>query len=174
MAYTSVDFTATQSDADPSYITLAEVVVGSNPGLTARRILIALANGTYLTTSGVVTTPTYIDWPIANTSVTISVLPRSEAPLITVDWMTNAVATYTKSRNFCFDFADYIFGLGLTMDQVANNSITQDLSWYANKMQLIVNLSDAENAILYINDKTLSQNALDRNFWLISNSADYF
>lgn len=168
------NYTATQSDADPSYITLLDTSTGSDGGLTARRVLIALPNGTYLTTSGVTSTLTYIDWPITDISLTISVLPRSEAPTITVNWMTDAVATYTKALNWCFDFADYIFGLGLTMDQVANNNITQDTSWYDNKMKLVVNINDAENAITYINDTTLSQNALDRNYYLISNAANFF
>lgn len=174
MALTTPNFSITQSDADPSYITITDTSIGSDLGLTARRILMALPNRTYLTTSGVASTLTYIDWPIGSTSMTISVLPRSEAPTVTVDWMTGAVATYTKTTKYCLDLADYIFGLGLTMDQVADNSITQDANWYANKMQLVVNICDAENSITYINDTTLSQNSLDRNYWLISNASKFF
>lgn len=174
MALTNADFTATQSDADPSYVTFTDISTGSDGGLTARRIKMALPNGTYLTTSGISPTLAYIDWPIGNVSITVSVLPRSEAPAVTVDWLTGSTPSYTKTRNFDFDFADYIFSLGLTMDQVANNSITQDLNWYANKMQLMVNIKDSETAITYFNNTTLAQNSLDRNYYLISNSSDFF
>lgn len=174
MALTNADFSATQSDADPSYVTFTDISGGTDLGLTARRISMALPNGTYLTASGVVSTLTYIDWPIGSTSLTVSVLPRSEAPTVVVDWMTGSTVSYTKTRKFDFDFADYIFSLGLTMDQVANNNITQDLNWYGNKMQLMVNLKDSETAITYFNDTTLAQNSLDRNYYLISNAGDFF
>lgn len=174
MPLSDPNFTTTQSASDPSTITLTDSSTGSDVGLTARRILIQLANGNYLTTSGEVTALTYIAWPIADANITLSVLPRSESPRIRVDWMTNTVATYTKTKTICFDLADYIFGLGLTMRQVANNNVTQDANWYGNKMQLIVNTNDAENAILYINDITLSQNSLDRNYFMIQNAGKFF
>lgn len=174
MSITTPNFSVTQADSDPSYATFTDTSIGSDVALTERRIYVRLANGNYLTSAGESTTEAYEVWAIGDVTKTYSFLPRSEAPLITVNWMTGATVSYTKAATACFDFADYIFALGLTMAQVANNNITQDNDWYANKMKLLVNIKDAENAILYISDTTLAQNALDRNYNMISKQQDFF
>lgn len=174
MALSLADFSMAQANADPSIITFTDISTGTDVGLTTRRILIALVNGKYLTATGETSTLTYIDWPIANATLSISVLLRSESPTVTVDWMTGATVSYTKTRKGCFDLHDYIFMLTLGADQVANNSITQDTDWYNNKMKVIVNIKDAETAIIYNNNSTLSQNSLDRNYFIISNKNKFF
>lgn len=174
MPLTTPNFSAAQSVSDTSVVILTDISEGSDNALTERRVYMQLANGNYLTEDGISTTAAYMVWPIADTQVYLSVLPRSEAPTITVQWMTDASITYSKVRKFYFDFADYVFMLGLTMYQVANNNITQNRDWYDYKMQMIVNISDAENAILYDDNTTLAQNALDRNQFLMNNQNLFF
>jgi hypothetical protein len=181
MALTNPDFSATQNQADTTVLDFTDISTGTDLTLTARTIEILLPNGNYLTTSGEVSTPTYESWPYAQSTISLSLLPLNsageaagEAPTITVRWYAGSTLMYTKIRKFCFNLGDYIFALGLTMDQVANNSITQDTDWYCNKMKLIVNDADAENAIYYGSNNTLAQNSLNRNQFLIQNEQDFF
>jgi hypothetical protein len=168
-------FGVTQSASDNSRITITDSSTGSDGAISSRKIFIQLANGNYLTEDGEVAAATAINWSYADSSTAISVLPRSEAPAITVQWLNSGgTVLYSKTIKYCLNLADYMFLLGLTMQQVANNSITQDKDWYANKMQMIVNANDAENAIEYANDITLAQNALDRNYFLIQNESKFF
>jgi hypothetical protein len=169
------NFGISQSASNTATITVSDSSSGSDVAISSRKIFIQLANGNYLGEDGEVATATAINWSYADTSKTISVLPRSEAPAVTVQWLNSGgTVLYSKTIKYCLNLADYMFLLGLTMQQVANNSITQDKDWYANKMQMIVNANDAENAIEYANDITLAQNALDRNYFLIQNESKFF
>jgi hypothetical protein len=177
MSY-AASFTASQLSSDPSYITLVDSGSGTDNTIVSRNIYIQLANGNYLlegaTETAIRTAIVWGSFP-TTTSKTISVLTQATSPSITVDWITAGGAVVTSvTDTFCFDFQDYIFALGLTMNQVANNNITQDLNWYGNKMQLIVNANDAENAVAYADNITLSQNSLDRNQYLINNANLFF
>lgn len=169
------DFSVSQLAASPDTITLTDNSTGSDGTIINRLIFIQLANGNYLSEDGEVSGSVSINWPYSDNSISIAVLPRSEAPTITVYWENGSGSfVYSKIKKYCFSLADYIFALGLTLRQVANNSITADQNYYSNKMQLIVNDMDADNAILYINDTTLAQNSLNRAYDMIQNENKYF
>lgn len=168
------NFTANQLSSDPSSLLFTDTSTGTDGTIVNRRIYVKLANGNYLTSGGVSTTAAYDNWTYSDLTITLSLLPRSESPTITIEFWNSTALVYTITKDFCFDFGDYIFGLGLTMMQVANNNIVQDYDWYANKMKLIVNTQDAETAILYNDDILLSQNSLDRNWFMIQKQSTYW
>lgn len=170
----TVNFTATQSIAYPSQITLTDISAGVDNTIVNRRLYLILANGNYLNGTSETSSPFYFNWPYSNTSAVFDALIRTYSPSIRVEWWSASAKVYEITKAACFDIQDYIFALGLTMRQVANNSITQDTNWYNNKIQLIVNDNDAENAIIYISNITLSQNSLNRNYDMINNQNLYF
>jgi hypothetical protein len=174
MPLTSVDFSVVQNNANPAILNFTDLSTGTDGTIVTRHISILLPNGTYLVQAG--TTTTYELWNgfPGTTAIALNLIPRSVSATITVEWWNGSAAVYSKIKKYTLDLHDYVFGLGLTLDQVANNSITQDTDWYNNKMKLIVNDADAENAILFGNNTTLAQNSLDRNYNMIINQSKYF
>jgi len=169
----SVDFTATQSAANPNEITLVDTSTGSDGTITTRRVYIATAEGTYLVQSG--TTTDYEVWalPLA-TNITLDVLTEATAPNITVQWLAGSTVVYSKTTLFDFDLQIYLALIGLTQTQLSNPSIVQDTSYYNSKIQLMVNVKDSETAVTYNDDIYLAQSALDRANYMVENSNDYF
>lgn len=170
----SVNFTAVQSASTTSEVTLSDTSTGSDATIVNRRVYFILPNGNYLTTSGVSTTAAYENWSYSDANISLSVLPKSQSPAVKVEWWSATAKVDEKTINCCFDFDDYVFALGLTMMQVVDNTITQDRNWYLNKMKLIVNDQDAETAITYFNNTTVSQSSLDKNFFMIQNQTAFW
>lgn len=177
MAYTP-NFSCSQQADDTGTIVITDSGSGSDATISSRNIYCQLADGRYMTLDGIVDTATAIAWasfPSVTTLTLTDLLDRARSLRIRVDWVTSAGAVVvTKTLTFCFNLQDYVFALGLTADQVADNSITQDSDWHINKMKFVTNDQDAENAITYGENISLSQNALDRNYLMISNSGNYF
>lgn len=174
MAYTAVNFSVSQSLANLSYLTFEDEVTGTDATVTSRRIYMLLADGTYLTTTGTSTTPAYETWAIANDTQTFDILPRDMSATITVQWMIGSTIGYTKSINYVFTLYDYSFLYSLTSAQTSNPALLNDTSYFLNKMKMIVNLNDAENAVSTGDDIGAAQSSLDRNYEMIQNSDYYF
>lgn len=161
-------FTVTESLGIPEQITLVDTSTSPDPGITVRRISIRLANGNWLTTSGESSTIAYESWPIADSSITLSILSRSTSCTITVDWMTNSTITGTAEEYVSFVEFDYQFAYNLIGDQTSDPSVIQDNNYYSNFSAFIVNLFCAETAIVY-EDIYSSQSSLNRNQQMINN-----
>lgn len=172
MALTVPNFTATQSLANLSYITLADTSTGTDGTLTTRRVYFEKADGTYLTTDG--NSNDYETWDYADSSKTFDILPRDMALKITVQWYAGASLLYSKEINYGFTLYDYDFLYSLTSRQTSDPSLLNDTSYYSNKIQMIVNLADAENAIEIGDDIFAAQEAFDRNYVFIQNENYYF
>jgi hypothetical protein len=173
----SVSFSATQSIAYNNLITLLDTSTGSDGTVTSRRIFIRTASNQYLyPTQHQSSSPTYIEWPISDGgSITLDVLTESTSPEITIQWLTGAgTVVYTKTDTFCFDLQDYVFALGILSNQTSSPGVLQDQSYYSNFLQLIVNLFNAENAVVYGGDIWSSQGALNRNQVFIQNSSYFY
>jgi len=169
----SVNFTATQSAANPNEITLTDTSTGSDGTITTRRVYIATADGTYLVESG--TSTDYEVWalPLA-TNITLDVLTEATSPNITVQWLAGNTVVYSKTTLFDFNLQIYLALIGLTQTQLSNPNIVQDTTYYGNKIQLMVNAKDSETAVTYNDDIYLAQSALDRANYMVENSDYYF
>lgn len=174
MAISTPNFTATESLATLENVTFTDTSVGSDAGLTIRKIFIRLANGNYLTTAGESTTSASEDWPITDAAITISLLTQSTVANVTVNWMTGATATYTKTTLTIWDLYDYVFAFGLIQSQTATPTIISDVSYYSKFFEFITNLWSAESAVTYGSDLYSSASALNKNQFLITNANDYF
>jgi hypothetical protein len=168
------NFSASQSLANNSYVTLTDSSTGSDGTITTRKAFFITSTGQYLTTDGLSDTPASETWAYADTSKTWDILPRDMSLSIVVQWLAGATIVYTKTINYVFTLYDYVFLYGLTNQQVSNPALMNDSSYFSNKIQMIVNLNDAENAIEIGDDLTAAQEALDRNYNFIQNSSYYF
>lgn len=172
MPLTTVLYTATQSLAYPTIINLVDTSVGTDNTLTSRRVYATLADGTYLVPSG--TTNQYSTWPIADNAISLNILPRDSAVSILVQWMNGNTVVYSKTILWDFDLATYLFAYQLTQTQTSSPDIVQDVNYFANKVQLMVNLSDSEIAVSLAGDIYSAQSSLGRAYLMVQNQNDLF
>jgi hypothetical protein len=168
-------FSASQSLAEPSQITLTDDTTGSDASITSRRIYILLANGNWLDENGdEQESETYITWPYADSTTTLDILPGSTAASITVGWYAVTTRVYVDDDAFCFNLHDYLAALQILQGNTSSPDQIQDTAYYNNLMQFIVNLFNEENAIEFGGDLFSSQGAMNRNQQFIDKEAYYF
>lgn len=168
------NFSSSESLSTLANVTFLDTSTGSDAGLTGRKIFCRLANGNWLTTAGESTTSASEDWAIGDTSITLALLTQSTTSSVTVQWLTGAVVTYTKTILTIWDLYDYVFAFELIQSQTATPGIIQDGNYYQNFFKFITNLWSAEAAVTYGDDLYSSQSALNVNQNLINNESMYF
>lgn len=168
----TVSFTATQSLANPDLITLEDTSTGSDGTITSRRVYIRLANGTYLVEDG--TTTDYEVWAIADDTIELDVLSRSQSPQIIVQWLAGSTVVYTSTEDYLFVWADKLFLYQLTQAQTGKPKLIDNANYYLSKIKMIVNVDDAENAITDASDIYGAQGSLDKNYYLMQNQQLFF
>jgi hypothetical protein len=171
----SPNFSCSQNAGTPSTFTIQDTSTGSDGSVTQRRVYLLQADGTYLVPSGVTTN--YIEWPIANSTISLNVLNQDTALEITVQWLnvSNAVL-YDKTQAFGFDAFGQSFYYGLTQTQVPiiNPQVALSTNYYYNKMVLRVLLDSAAQAISYASDIYSAQVCYDSETQMINNANYYF
>jgi hypothetical protein len=166
-------FTASQNSGLPSTIVLTDTSTGSDVTITKRRVFLLQSNGEYLVPTG--TTTNYIDWSLADISISLNVLSQDTALSITVQWLSvSNVVVANKTTSFAFTAYNETFYYGLTEDQVANASLSSSNDWYQNKMILRVELDSATQAISFASDIFSAQAALNRATYISTNSNFFF
>lgn len=170
----TVSFSIAQSVASPGNLTFTDASTGADASITMRRVTIRLADGTYLVPSG--TTTDYFEWAYADATKTVTVLDRSRAATVTVQWLAGSTIVYTTSNEFVFNRHDYQFAYQKLQEQAStlNPNILQDINFYESNIRLITNIFNSEIAISEASDVTGSQFALDRNYVLVQNSNKFF
>ena len=169
----SPNFSASQNYGTPNIITLTDTSTGSDGTIAKRRVYLLQSNGQYLVPTG--TTTNYIDWSLADTSISLDVLTQDTALSITVQWLTSGnVIVASKTTSYAFTAYNETFYYGLTEDQVANANLTSSTDWYQWKMILRVELDSANQAISFASDIFSAQAALNRATYISSNSNYFF
>ena len=169
----SPSFTASQNSGTPSIITLTDTSTGTDVTITKRRVYLLQSDGTYLVPTG--TTTNYIDWSIADISISLNVLVQDTALSITVQWLTSSnVVVANKTTSFAFTAYNETFYYGLTESQVANANLTASTNWYQTKMILRVELDSAYQAISFASDIFSAQAALNRATYITTNQSFFF
>lgn len=168
MAFNS-DFTIAVS-SDVSAIILADSSTGSDPDLTGRTINLYKSDGTLLTGS--------IDWPIAESSITINPLFQDFALNIVVIWTSSSPlpppSTYTKSYIYSFVGYGQQYANTLLEFLATNQQMVNDQGWYLNFMTLLLEIQNAQNAISIGANLGNAQAAITRYQKLITNKSFYF
>lgn len=169
----SPNFSGSQNSGSPSVATFSDISVGSDPAITKRRIYLLQANGTYLVPSGVTTD--FVEWALANSSISLDVLTKDSALTVTVEWLdTNDTVLYTKTLSFGFTAYNETFYYGLTQDLVANPSLYASQNWFANKMKLRVYIDSGNQAVSFASDIASAQICYDLATEMQTNQNYYF
>jgi hypothetical protein len=171
------NYTITQTTNTTSFVledtsSYADEAQGTFSG---RRIYIFNNAGENVVPEG--TTTDYVDFPFSmGNTITITVLLRDYAFNVEMDWISLAPqpgSTYTLTELFGFtgNTVDFIYGL---VQQIqANPSILSDTGFYDNLSKLYTEVDNTVQAVTY-GDIQSAQGALDRAFYLITNSNKFF
>lgn len=161
--------------ATPLSFVLTDNSTGSDTNLTDRRITLYMADGSVLVPVG--STLTYIDWPIGNGPITISLLTQDFSLNISVQWISSSPlappSTYALASLNTFTGNSQLADYGLTQQMVANWLLAQDDHFLSNKELLQLYIENAVNATTY-NDQFNAQLNLNAAYELTSNLTQNF
>lgn len=167
------NYTVAQSAGDLTTLILTDTSTGSDPAVTGRLVYIQDVDGNFYVPSG--TTTAYIYWPAGDSAIEIEgIIPRDLALEILVVWYTGSTASYTKQILWCVNGYGLQFLFELTQFQELNSRLVTNKNYYESKVQLYVNLEDAENAVTIGNNQAVAQAALDRAQQLRENKSLFF
>ncbi len=155
-----VAFAAGQVPSTPKNITLIDETTGSDGSVTQRRVYITDALGNYLVPNG--TTTNYITWGNfpGTTTLTVTVLEVNTACNILVDWCTSdGTVVDSDSNTFCFD--EFAKQFGYSLCQGITPPITLNTNYSSSLAKLWIAIKGAENAVVFANDISASQNQLN-------------
>lgn len=169
MAFTA-DFSVTQNSEGT--ITLEDTSTGSDATITSRTISLFKYDGSLLNST------TY-DWPIADTSITLTdVLDKDYALNIQVDWNApspDPANTYTVTKLYCFYWYAMLFLVSLASEKQARyNTISADSNFMLNKFKVYTFILDAQNAVSLASNIFLAQMSLDEAYNYRINQSLYF
>lgn len=146
------NFTIAQT-SNQSQLFLTDTSTGSDGAITDRQILIYRTDNSLLVPS--------IDWPIANTSITIATLTMDVAINAVVNWIDSGGGVlYTKAMIFAATQYAEQFYYGLTQQQSSQPNIVNDQNYFANKSKLRTLIDSATQAINVGNDIYSAQTSI--------------
>lgn len=167
------NFSIAQQLGYPENIDLTDTSTGSDVAITQRRVYIQKSDGSFLVPSG--TSTEYVEWPYADTEISIECLEQDEAVLITVQWLnvSNAVL-YDKSQNAGLTLYNETFDYGLTQLLAANPLLINDNNFYTNKSNLRTDIDSGDQSIELAGDIFAAQLCYNRATELRLQSQYYF
>jgi len=161
-----------QSAITPANVTVTDTSSGSYGTITQRRIYVSDANGSFLTGDGTVT---YTEWPLANISITLSILTQSTAANIRVVWLdVSDVIINDINANYPLSEFSKQFFFYLVQLQGLTPGIIQDANYSGNLAILWGNIVGGDNAVTYGNDIAGAQNCYNRATYMQTHQNDYF
>jgi hypothetical protein len=167
-------FSTNQTLGVPTNINLTDTSTGTDSSIAKRRVIFTTSTGTNLVPTGN-SSAVYIDWDIANPSISINVLKVDMALTVLVEWLdvSNNVL-YSVSTLEGYTMYNETFYYGLTQNQVSTPDIVNDTNYYNNKSILRTEIDSGNQAILYGNDITSAQNCYSRATYLVQNQNLFF
>lgn len=171
----TTNFSNSQSAGNLRIAILTDTSTGSGSNITGRLVEIRKYNGGFLVPDGVTTD--YVFWPyVAGTgdTIQIDILDKDYCLQISVVSYSGSSIYQTTTRICNFTGYGDLFARQLTQSLSANlTTITAYNFWY-NKIKLRVLLDDAAQAVLLINDQTISQFCLNEEYKLTNNIQAFF
>lgn len=169
MAYS---FSVSQSALTPSSFTVTDTSTSLPGNITQRRIFVSDASGNYLTGNGTIN---YNAWALADLSIILNILTNSTAVLIKVQWLDVSNVVVSELENtYGLSQIDKQFFYYLLQLQGLTPGIYQDSNYSGNLALYWSNIIGGDNAILYGNDLSASQNCYNRCTEMRNNQAKYF
>lgn len=162
-----------QSAATPSDVTITDTSTGSDAAISARRVYIQTATGTYLVESG--TTTDYEVWPYADASITLDVLTQDECVNILVQWLnvSNSVL-YSYENQYALSEYNKQFLVYLVSNQGLTPGIVQDTNYSGNIAIFWTNIIAGINQVEFGDDIAGGQNCFNRATFMRQNESMFF
>lgn len=168
----TVSISVSQNSNIPSSFSISDTSTGSDPSITIRRVYLIKPDGTFLVPEGTLTN--YIEWPIADPSITLDVLDRDLSFEILVQWLAGSTVVYEYENSYVFTAYTNIFLYNLSVEQSSNPAIINATNFFANKTKMYAFVKEADNAIAIGQDTTKAQLCLDKAAYMIQNADKYF
>ena len=144
-------FTATQDAGSPEEITFTDTSSGTDVAVTSRAIFLTKADGTRLVPSGVATD--YTPWPLADTSITLDLLTKDLALIVTILWLdTDGDTLYTATTLSGFTLYNETADYGYTQMLSANQILINDNNFWPNKSKLRCLIDSGNQAVSLASD----------------------
>lgn len=168
----TANFTTSQTYGVPNSINFVDTSTGTDGTITSRRVYMKTSANTYLVEQG--TTTTYEVWAYADSTITLSVLPKDYALEITVQWMAGDTVVTSKVYTLGFTLYNETFDYQLTQVLSGNPLVINDNNFFPNKSDLRVNIDGGNQAIFFATDLFSAQQCYDRATNLRLGSQYYF
>lgn len=167
------NFSTSQTWGAPESINFTDTSTGSDGAITSRRIYMQTANGDFLVEDG--TSTEYEVWAYADSTITLDVLTKDYALLITVQWLNSSnTVLYDKQYTLGFTLYNVTFDYELTQQMTGNPMLMDDNKFFQNKSDLRTNIDSGDLAIEFASDLSNSQQAYDRATELRTNGQYFF
>jgi hypothetical protein len=171
------NFSTSQTLGVPSSINIVDTSIDIDPAITSRRVYLQKADGTYLVQEG--TTTDYEFWALADISITLDVLNKDYALLVTVNWIDdttipNPTVVATKQYVLGFTLYNETFDYQLTQVLSGNPLVINDRNFFANKSKLRVAIDSGNQALYFAVDLYSGQRCYDEATNLRLNSPYFF
>ncbi len=167
------NFTASQTSFNPALVILNDVSTGSDGSIAKRRVYFTDNNGQPVVPSG--DNNTWVDWALADSSITIDLLTTDLSLNTRVDWLDSGNnVLYTKNTNYCFAQFNLNFFYYLMQQQSETYNIVQDTNYFSNSAIYWINIIGAKQSVIIGNDLSASQACLNRATNMMQNQSFYF
>jgi hypothetical protein len=168
----SVSISVSQSAANPEAVTVTDTSTALSGTIVSRRIYLSDYAGNFLTGDGTVD---YTDWPLADASITLSILTQDLAANIKVDWLDiNGDVVETYNNNYPLSQFGKNFFFQLVSAQGLTPGIYQDSNYSGNMAIFWANIVAGNNAVTNGNSLSAAQNCYDREINMQQNESKYF
>ena len=152
---------------NPAAIALVDTSTGADVNIATRQILLYQVDNSLLTAA--------VNWPYAQTSLTITPLTQDVALNIVINWLDGSGnILYTSAQIYAFTGFSELFLYQLTQNQTSQPNIVVDQNYYNNKVKLRSELDSAKSAISTGFDIYSAQSCLQRAIYMVNNSNFFF
>lgn len=168
----SYSFTTSQNYANIDAAVLTDTST-SLAGITVRLVYFRKSNGDYLVPTG--TTTQYVVWAIGNNTLTVNDLLDKDYCLdITVKWFTGSTITDTSTVLTNFLAYTKLFRRNLTRYQASDPKLLTNANYWGSKKKLSTLIEDAEEAVEWLNDQSVSQYCINELKKMTDNISTFF
>lgn len=166
------NFTVSQSAITPAAITVTDTSTSVTGTIVARRLYVSDAQGEFLTGNDSVD---YDTWPLADLSITESLLSQSTAANIRIDWVNiSGGVVETLNANYPLSQFSKQFAYYLLQNLGLKPGTLMDTNYAANLGALWAFIEAGDNAVTYGNDIAAGQNCYNLAINLQNNESFYF
>lgn len=154
------NFTAQPILGVPSDLLFTDTSTGSDTDILSRVIYLAKIDGSYLVPEDTLTD--YIEWDLDDPTLTVDVLNKDYALVVTVTWLgLDSEVLYSKVYLLGFTAYNETFDYYLTQMLAANPSLINDNNFWDNKSTLRTYIDSGNQALVLASDQGNAQICYD-------------